>query len=116
MIITAIFTTQALAEDPAPTPAVLQQIVMSEQLITLGKERGDAILILAGIRLRANLDEGALPTVDATLTDRDAAFAAATEAASSDPALVEIVKDVEAAGSRRMRICTYNTYGSNYCY
>lgn len=108
--------TLAVAQDAAPTPSVLEQISMSEKLLALGKERKDAVLILAAIRLRSDLQDGPLPAPADEITSREDAFAAAMEASAGDPALNELVKDIEASQSRRMPICTNNTYGSNYCY
>ncbi len=96
-----------VAADEGPSAAVMEQIVLSEKLIAMGKARNDALLILAAIRLRASLDgENAEP--GGQLTSRKDAFAAANTAAANDPALLEIVKDVEASSSRRMPICARN--------
>jgi hypothetical protein len=108
--------TGAFADDASPNPSVLEQISMSEKLLALGKERNDAVLILAAIRLRSNLQEAQLPAPANELTSREDAFAAAMEASTGDPALNELVKDIEASQSRRMPICTNYTYGRNYCY
>ena len=102
------FPALAAEEEAAPlTPAMMEQVVMSEKLIAIGKERKDAILILAAIRLRSTLD-GAAPAAADALTSSEDAFAAAMDAAAADEALQEIVKDVEASGSRRMPICARN--------
>lgn len=113
MFLVAAAAIPALAadEDAAPTPAMMEQVVMSEKLIAIGKERKDAILILAAIRLRSSLD-GAAPAAADSLTSSEDAFAAAMDAAADDEALQEIVKDVEASGSRRMPICARN----GFCY
>jgi hypothetical protein len=105
----------ALAQDAGPSTAVLDQIVMSEKLIAAGTARNDAILILAGIKLRSGLgdDMGTLP---AETVSKETAFAAARTAATGDEVLLGMIDDVEAEGSRRMPICSTNTYGSNYCY
>lgn len=108
--------TVATAEEASPNPSVLEQISMSEKLLALGKERQDAVLILAAIRLRSDLQDAQLPAPADEITSREDAFAAAMEASASNPALNELVKDIEASQSRRMPICTNNTYGRNYCY
>lgn len=86
--------TLAFAQDAAPNPSVLEQISMSGKLLALGKERKDAALILAAIRLRSNLQEGQLPAPADEITSSDDAFAAAMEASAGDPALNELVKDI----------------------
>jgi hypothetical protein len=113
-LITAI-AAPALAQDTGPSAAVLDQIVISEKLIAAGTARNDAVLILAGIKLRSGLgdDMGTLP---AETISKEAAFAAARTAATGDDAMLGMIDDVEAEGSRRMPICSTNTYGSNYCY
>lgn len=106
VVLSVLLIAPAAAQE-APTTAMMDQIVLSEKLIAIGKARNDALLILAAIRLRSTLD-GANAEPGAELTSRDDAFAAARQAAASDQALAEIVKDVEAAGSRRMPICARN--------
>ncbi len=101
----------AFAEEDVPSPAALEQVAMSEKLIAMGKERGDAYLILAAIRLRSSLESG-MPAVSDTLTSREDAVALALEAAKGNPALVAIVKDVEVSKSRRM--CIYARNGVCY--
>ncbi|MEM6303541.1 MAG: hypothetical protein AAF744_02415 [Pseudomonadota bacterium] len=111
----AVFTLPATAqEDTVPNPAVLEQIALSEQLMAIGQDRNDALIILAAIKLRANLQEDALPQSADALTDRDAAFAAARAAAANDPALLGIVEDVNALNSRGT--CVKYLYGPTYCY
>ncbi|MEM1317541.1 MAG: hypothetical protein AAGF29_04690 [Pseudomonadota bacterium] len=108
---TALPVTSAFADGHAakPTPAQMEQIAMSEQLIALGKARKDAILVLAGIKLRSQLD-GETAAVPTEMTSRDDAFAAAMEAAKGNDVLTGVVEDVQAEGSRdssgRMTICT----------
>lgn len=115
-VLAVCMMTGAFANDASPNPSVLEQISMSEKLLALGKERNDAVLILAAIRLRSDLQEAQLPAPGDEITSREDAFAAAMEASAGDPALNELVKDIEASQSRRMPICTNNTYGRNYCY
>ncbi|WP_127045837.1 hypothetical protein [Pseudorhodobacter sp. E13] len=119
LLLTAAFLTAfaapTLAEDAGPTIAQLDNIVMSERLIAAGTARKDAVLILAGIKLRNDLAADMGTVADAP-TSKEDAYAAARAAAAGDDALLGMIDDMEAEGSRRMPICTYNTYGSNYCY
>jgi hypothetical protein len=109
------FAAPLIAQDAGPSAAVLDQIVMSEKLIAAGTARQDAILILAGIKLRAELG-GDMGAVADQTTSKESAFTAARAAAAGDEMLLGMITDAEAEGSRRMPICTNNTYGSNYCY
>lgn len=114
-VLATTLTAPLSAQEQGPSTAVLDQIVMSEKLIAAGTARNDAVLILAGIKLRADLGaEMGTPAADAT--SKEAAFTAARAAAAGDEALLGMIDDAEAEGSRRMPICTNNTYGSNYCY
>lgn len=55
-------------------------------------------------------------TIAATETSKDDAFAAARDAAAGDAALLALMDDAAAKGSRRMQICSICTDGGNYCY
>ena len=99
------FSAPTLAEDAGPSAAVMDQIVMSEKLIAAGTARNDAVLILAGIKLRDDLG-GDMGTLSEAPTAKEAAFAAARAAATGDDALLAMIDDVEAEGSRRMKICS----------
>ncbi|MEM6305209.1 MAG: hypothetical protein AAF744_10835 [Pseudomonadota bacterium] len=90
----------ASAEEAKPTPELFEQVVMAEQLIALGKARGDGILILAGIRMRSTLEDAPMPSPGAAFSTRYDAYAAALEAAKSDPALTGVIEDVKAMNSR----------------
>lgn len=103
------------AQDAAPNAAILDQIVLSEKLIAAGTARKDPILILAGIKLRDDLG-GDMGTMAAEITSKEAAFAAARDAAAGDEGLIGLIDDTETEGSRRMKICSSYTYGGNYCY
>ncbi|WP_108483206.1 hypothetical protein [Oceaniglobus ichthyenteri] len=108
----AIATSFALpiqAQETA-SPAVLDEIAMSEHLIALGQARGEPVLVLAGIRLRATLGGAAAAPGDA-LTSREDAFALAKELAAGDPSLTDVITDAETETSRRMPIC-----GPLWCY
>lgn len=114
-LVSSFFVLPAVAQDDGPSPAALEQIVLSEQLIAAGTARKDPVLILAAIRLRADLG-GDMGTPSEGLTSKEDALAAARAAAGEDEALLAMIADAETEGSRRMPICTNNTYGSNYCY
>lgn len=111
----ATLTSPLLAQEAGPTVDVLDQIVMSEKLIAAGTARADAVLILAGIKLRADLG-GEMGTVAAEPISKEDALAAARAAAAGDEVMLGMIDDVATEGSRRMPICSTNTYGSNYCY
>ncbi|WP_226779852.1 hypothetical protein [Oceaniglobus trochenteri] len=99
----------AMAQDSA-SPATMDEIAMSEKLIALGQARGEPLLVLAAIRLRATLG-GETGAAGDTLTSREDAFALARELAGDDPAMAGIIDDAETEGSRRMPIC-----GPLWCY
>lgn len=101
------FIVPAVAQNAEVPPAVMEQIVISEKLIAAGKARKDPLLILAAIRIRSSVDE-ALPAAPDTLTSREEALAAAREAAAGQDDVLELIKDVESSGSRRMCIYARN--------
>jgi hypothetical protein len=98
-------------EEGALPPAAMEQVVMSEKLIAMGKARADAMLILAAIRIRAALDEPSVDTAD-TLTTRDEAIAAAREAAAGQAGILSLIDEMEGEQSRRM--CIYANNGVCY--
>lgn len=107
----AVATLPAKADEKDLTPAVMAEVAMAEQLLALGKARGEPMLILAAVRLRDTLGQGTAPMAD-SLSSRDDAIAAARDAAKGDPALLGVIADVEAEGSRRM--CIYARNGVCY--
>lgn len=107
----AALSSPALAEGDDLTPAAMQEILMAEHLIALGKARGEPLLILAAIRLRSTLggQEGEPVT---GFTSQDDAVAIAKELSAGDDAMQGIVGDVEVNSSRRM--CIYARNGVCY--
>ena len=101
----------AQAEEADLTPAAMSQIAMSEALVALGKARGEPLLILAAVRLRATLDGPVGPT-GAEFTSQEDMIAAAKELAAGDEALIGVIDDVAASSSRRM--CIYARNGVCY--
>jgi hypothetical protein len=112
VVLCAVTSVPSLAQDQeALPPAAMEQVVMSEKLIAMGKARADALLILAAIRIRAALDEASVDIAD-TLTTRDDALAAAREAAAGQAGILGLIDDLEAEKSRRM--CIYARNGVCY--
>ncbi|MCP4199041.1 MAG: hypothetical protein GY762_17995 [Proteobacteria bacterium] len=103
--------TQAYADSKDMPPAVMEEVLMSEQLIALGKARGEPLLILAAVRLRSTLGqaEGALGN---ELTSKDDALTEARKLARGNAALLGLIDDVATQGSRRM--CIYARNGVCY--
>ncbi len=97
------------AEEADLTPVTMAQITMSEQLMALGQARGEPVLILAAVRLRATLD-GASAAPSAEFTTQEAMIAAAKKLAEGDDALTGVIEDVAAQSSRRM--CIYARNGA----
>ncbi|RVT82103.1 hypothetical protein DXV76_16630 [Rhodobacteraceae bacterium CCMM004] len=100
----------AWADQETMTPEIMADIVMAERLIALGEARGEPLLVLAAVRLRATLGgESAVPD---GFTDRETALDIARRLSDGDEALIGIVEDVDADGSRRLPICARN----GFCY
>lgn len=110
-ILTISTTFAAHAQDAELTPGAMAQITMSEALLALGKARGEPMMILAAIRIRATLD-GPSAATPPTFTSQDDMLAAAREAAAGDEALLGVIDDVAANSSRRM--CIYARNGVCY--
>jgi len=99
------------AQDNDLTPAAMAEITMSEQLFAIGKARGEPVMMLAALRMRDTLGmESAAPAAE--FTSKDDMLAAAREAAGGDTALLGVIEDVAASGSRRM--CIYARNGVCY--
>lgn len=85
--------------DPALSEGAQQQLQLSDQLIALGRERKDPILIIAGAHLRNNLtndsidDTGEIPSKGDLLAE-------AKSYANGRADLIGIADDVDAASSR----------------
>jgi hypothetical protein len=99
------------AQDATMTVTQLADIATAERLIALGEARGEPLLILAALRLRATMG-GAEPEGVAGMMEDEAALARARELAGGDEALTGLIDDVAAAGSRRLPICARN----GFCY
>jgi len=95
------FGLPAMADDSkaSMSQGAQEQLTLSDQLIALGRERKDALLIVAGAHLRNNLtndpigDVGAVPEKD-VLLDEAKTYAAGRED------LIGLLDDVEADNSR----------------
>ncbi len=114
-ILAGVFTVAtafaAVAQDKDLTPGAMAEIAMSEQLFAIGKARGEPVMMLAALRMRDTLGmDTAAPAAE--FTSKDDMLAAAREAAANDPALLGVIEDVAASGSRRM--CIYACNGVCY--
>lgn len=83
----------------APSPGAQEQIALSDQLIAIGIERKDPILVIAGAHLRDNLTNDPIVPL-ATLPDKDALLEQAKAFAAGREDLVEMIDDIKAANSR----------------
>lgn len=89
----------AAAEQAAVSPGAQAQIALSDQLIALGRERKDAILIIAGAHLRDNLtNDPIVALVD--LPEKGALLDEAKSYAAGNDDIIEIVEDIRAGNSR----------------
>ena len=76
-----------------------QQLELSDQLIALGRERKDAILMLAGAHLRNNLTNDPVGE-PGEIPDKSALMEEAKEYAGGRADLIGIADDIDAASSR----------------
>ncbi len=100
-----IFTLHA--EEKQLTPAAMAEIALSEQLMALGTARGEPMMILAAVRIRATLG-GKAGSLGEGFTSQEDAIAMAKKFAKGDEALIGIIDDVAAGSSRRMCIYARN--------
>ncbi|MWB77193.1 hypothetical protein GLS40_04070 [Pseudooceanicola sp. 216_PA32_1] len=113
LVCSALLATQAVAQDdPAPTPGMMQQVMLSEQLIALGMERDDPVLMLAALRLRASLDNTTVAPAEA-FTDKDTLIGAAKAAAAGQDGLLSLIEDAE---TEKSRMYCYPSWGRTICY
>lgn len=89
----------------------MAQISMSEALLALGTARGEPILTLATLRIRATLD-GETPAAPTAFTSQEDKLAAARTAVVGDDALLRVMKDVASSSTRRK--CIYARNGVCY--
>lgn len=88
------------ADDSADMSAgAQQQLQLSDQLIALGRERKDALLILAGAHLRNNLTNDALAEAG-SVPDKADLMQEAKDYAQGRSDLIGIADDIDAASSR----------------
>lgn len=99
-------------DEPAPSPGLMQQALLSEQLIALGRERNDPVLMLAALRLRASLDDTIVAPAD-SFTDKDSLLEAARAAAAGQDALLGLIED---AASEKGRTFCYPSWGRTICF
>lgn len=112
-----VMTVSAIGEDKQElSPGVMSQVVLSEQLIALGKERNDPVLLLAALKLRKSFTNKVLQVSDEWTTD--AALDEAIDKVIGDNAeLAEIAKDVRASKSRLAGYyCFTSTSGQLICH
>lgn len=99
-------------EEKAPTPGMMSQAVLSEQLVAMGTERNDPILLIAALRLRATLDDKDYAIASA-FTPKNELIAAAKTAAGMREDLKALIDD--AAEEKNRRYC-YPSWGRTICY
>ncbi len=102
----------AAQDEPAPSPGMMQQVMLSEELIALGMERNDPVLMLAALRLRATLDDTTV-AAGAEFTEKDSVIEAAREAATGQDALLMMIED---AANEKGRLYCYPSWGRRICY
>ncbi|GGL87826.1 hypothetical protein GCM10011534_07300 [Pseudooceanicola nanhaiensis] len=102
----------AAQDEPAPSPGLMQQAVLSEQLIALGRARNDPVLMLAALRLRASLDDTGVAPAD-SFTDKESLLEAARAAAAGQDALLGLIED---AATEKGRTFCYPSWGRMICF
>ncbi|OWU83624.1 hypothetical protein ATO6_17325 [Oceanicola sp. 22II-s10i] len=112
LISAALAAPLAAQDDPAPTPGMMQQVMLSEELIALGMERNDPVLMLAALRLRASLDDTTFAP-GAEFTDKDTLVEAARAAAAGQEGLLTMIED---AATEKSRLYCYPSWGRTICY
>ncbi len=100
------------SDEPAPSPGMMQQALLSEELIALGMERNDPILMLAALRLRATLDDTTV-SAGGAFTDKKTVIAAAKKAAAGQDQLLMLIEDAEI---EKGRLFCYPSWGRKICY
>ncbi|MEM6660655.1 MAG: hypothetical protein AAF666_00630 [Pseudomonadota bacterium] len=106
----------ALAEDPPlPSPGVMSQVMLSEQLVAIGMDRNDPILLLAAMRLRGALDDKMYSAGD-QFTGEEAMLEAAKAAAAGQDDMMGLIEDAAAEKSRRNCFPYPTSYGVRLCY
>ena len=99
-VVTA-FGLPAMAEDSktSMSPGAQEQLALSDQLIALGRERKDTLLIVAGAHLRSNLTNDPIGDVGA-VPEKDALLEEAKTYAGGREDLIGLIDDIEADNSR----------------
>lgn len=114
LVLAGLLATMAFApvqaEEKDLTPAAMHEVAMAEQLVSMGMARGEPLMLLAAVRMRATLGGGG--AMGDAVTSQEDMIAAAKEMAKDDPALMELIEDVAAESSRRM--CIYARNGVCY--
>ena len=93
------FGLPAMAEDTSMSPGAQKQLALSDQMIALGRERKDALLIVAGAHLRNNLTNDPIGEVGA-VPDKDALLDEAKTYAGGREDLIGLLDDIAADNSR----------------
>lgn len=95
------FGLPAMSEERTATmsPGAQEQLVLSDQLIALGRERKDTLLIVAGAHLRNNLTNDPIGDVG-EVPEKDALLEEAKSYAGGREDLIGLIDDIEADNSR----------------
>lgn len=112
LLVTATALPLAAQDEPAPTPGMMQQVMLSEELIALGLARNDPILMLAAMRIRSSLDDDTIAMTTA-FTDKEALLDAARAAAAGQDDLLGLIED---AATEKGRTFCYPSWGRTICY
>lgn len=99
-------------DEKAPTPGMMSQAIVSEQLVAMGTERNDPILLIAALRLRATLDDKDY-SIASAFTSKSDLVEAAKKAAGTRANLNALIDD--AAEEKSRRYC-YPSWGRTICY
>lgn len=106
----AILAGPAAAEEQRITPAASEQVMMAERLAALAEARKDPLLMLAALRMRASLDDTAMP-VPQGFSSTEELTARARALAEGDDAMTALLADVEAEAGRG-----WDNAGYCYCF
>lgn len=98
------------AEEQRITPAASEQVMMAERLAALAEARKDPLLMLAALRMRATLDDTAMPVPQGFSSTEELATRARA-LTEGDDAMAALLADVEAEAGRG-----WDNAGYCYCF
>jgi hypothetical protein len=86
------------------SPAVIEQLNLSNKLIMLGDARKDTVLLIAGAKLKKNINVGADNNQQLQSVQTDDVLIRAKKYAGSNKVMVNLVEDVIAMRSKSYRL------------